>query len=91
VAYRRLYADKWYVGPDVRESAAPFGQPLLINLNSVDVSVDYGVNDRLSLTLTLPFSYGTHSRFYADGKRHEVSAAGLGDISLAGRDSSWRS
>src|SRR5437868_2334711 len=84
VAYRRLHADTWYVGTDAKESAAPFGQPLFININSVDVSVDYGVTDRLSLTLTLPFSFGTHSRFYADGKRHEVSAGGLGDVNVVG-------
>ncbi len=82
VAYRHLGAGKWYVGTKVQESAAPFGKPLYLNMNSVDVSVDYNVTDRLGLRLTLPFSHGTHSRFYADGKRHKVSAGGLGDISL---------
>jgi hypothetical protein len=88
-AYRHLGADKWFVGTQIKESAAPFGHPLFLNINSVDVSVDYGVTDRLSLTLTLPFSYGTHSRFYADGKRHKVSAGGLGDISLVGNLWLW--
>jgi hypothetical protein len=32
----------------------------------------------------LPFSYGTHSRFYADTARHKVSAHGLGDVNLVG-------
>ena len=44
--------------------------------------MDYGVSDRTRLSLTLPFSHGTHSRFYADGVRHEVSAGGLGDVNL---------
>jgi hypothetical protein len=35
----------------------------------------------VSVTLTVPFSRGTHSRFYADGQRHTVKAAGLGDVS----------
>lgn len=82
VAYRHLGANQWYVGTKVQESAAPFGKPLFLNMNSVDVSVDYNVTDRLGLRLTLPFSHGTHSRFYADGKRHKVSAGGLGDINL---------
>jgi hypothetical protein len=81
LAYRRLSAKSWYVGTEPQESAAPFGKPLFININSLDVSVNYGVTDRFALTLTLPFSGGTHSRFYGDGKRHQVAAAGLGDIS----------
>lgn len=34
------------------------------------------------MSLSVPFSHGTHSRFYADGARHQVSAGGLGDINL---------
>lgn len=81
-AYRRLTADEWYVGRKVDESKAPFGHPLYLNINSVDLSVSYGVSDRLSLTLTLPFSSGTHSRFYGDTSRHMVRASGLGDVNL---------
>lgn len=84
VAYRRLTADEWYVGTQVHEERAPFGQPLYLNINSLDVTVTYGVSSRLSLALTAPLSHGTHSRLYADGARHEVSAAGLGDINLVG-------
>jgi hypothetical protein len=79
-AFRRLSADQWFVGSQVRESAAPFGQPLFLNIYSVDATLTYGVTDRVSVTMTLPFSRGTHSRFYADGKRHTVEAGGLGDI-----------
>ena len=68
----------------MREDKAPFGQPLLLEINSLDVSVSYGLTDRWTLAATLPFSRGTHSRFYADGRRHRVSAAGLGDVSIAG-------
>ncbi len=82
VAYRHLGADQWIVGTDVRESAAPFGQPVLLNIDSFDVSASYGLSERVTLTLTVPFSRGTHSRVYADGVRHTVEAAGLGDISL---------
>ncbi|MEO8350011.1 MAG: hypothetical protein ABI610_13975 [Acidobacteriota bacterium] len=39
----------------------------------------------MSASLTLPFSYGTHSRYYADNSRHKVKAGGLGDVSLTGR------
>jgi hypothetical protein len=84
VAYRHLGADQWFVGTEVDERHAPGGHPLYLDIHSLDFSVAYGVSDRVSLTLTLPFSYGSHSRFYADSLRHEVSAIGLGDISLVG-------
>src|ERR1043165_3309223 len=80
-AFRRLSADQWFVGPDGRASAAPFGHPLFLGIASLDATLPYGVQARVSVTLTVPFSRGTHSRFYADGVRHTVKAAGLGDIS----------
>lgn len=84
LAYRRLTADQWFVGTEVREDKAPFGQPLFLNINSVDLTVNYAATQRLSLTLNLPFSSGSHSRYYADGVRHQVHARGLGDVTLAG-------
>ncbi|HEY1338853.1 MAG TPA: hypothetical protein VGF59_15160 [Bryobacteraceae bacterium] len=89
-AFRRLSADQWFVGPDVRESAAPFGQPLFLNIASLDATVTYGVTDRVSVTATIPFSRGTHNRFYADGQRHTVKAAGLGDVSGIANIWLWR-
>lgn len=83
VAYRHLGADQWFVGTAVKEAAAPFGQPLFLNIDSLDATVSYGLSNRVSLTLTVPFSRGTHSRFYADGVRHTVEAAGLGDVGLS--------
>jgi hypothetical protein len=84
LAYRSLSADRWYVGKDLREDLAPFGHPLFLNIYSADITVGYGITDRLGASLTIPFSYGTHSRYYADGVRHKVSAGGLGDVSLSG-------
>jgi hypothetical protein len=62
VAYRHLGADQWFVGTDVREAAAPFGQPLFLNINSLDATVSYAVSDRVSLTLTLPFYRKAYGR-----------------------------
>jgi hypothetical protein len=81
-SYRRLYADRWFVGQDVNESAAPFGKPLYLDINSLDLSLTYGFSRRTNMTLTLPFSYGTHSRYYADGMRHKVSGTGVGDVNV---------
>jgi hypothetical protein len=80
VSFRHLYADDWFVGKNIDEAAAPFGKPLYLNINSLDVSVTYATSRRASITLTAPMSYGRHSRLYADKVRHEVSARGVGDI-----------
>src|SRR4051812_26166438 len=79
-SFRRLYADEWFVGRHVKEAAAPFGKPLYLDIGSLDFSLTHAFSHRMSVTLTVPFSYGTHSRFYADGKRHTVSGTGIGDI-----------
>jgi hypothetical protein len=79
-SFRRLYADEWFVGRDVNEAAAPFGKPLYLDIRSLDLSLTYAFNRRASVTLSVPLSLGTHSRFYADKVRHEVSARGVGDI-----------
>jgi hypothetical protein len=79
-SYRRLYADQWFVGTKVDESAAPFGKPLYLNIHSLDLTVSYGFSRRTSVAVTLPLSTGTHSRLYADGSRHKVQATGIGDV-----------
>jgi hypothetical protein len=81
VAYRRLAADEWFVGTKVNEAAAPFGHTLYVNVNSITVTTNYGLTDRLTSSISFPFSFGTHSRYYADAHRHEVSASGFGDLS----------
>src|SRR5215210_733804 len=83
--YRRLTADQWFVNDEIREDLAPFGgQSPRFNINSVDLAVTYGLSDRLSLRLTLPFSTGTLSKIHPDSNRHTTSATGLGDINLVG-------
>jgi hypothetical protein len=84
LGYRSLTAGEWFVGRDVDEGKAPFGKPLFLNIQSADLTLNYGVTERLSASLTLPFSYGTHSRYYADNSRHKVKAGGLGDVNLIG-------
>lgn len=83
-AFRRLYADQWFVGHDVNEAAAPFGKQLYLDINSLDVTITYGLSRRASVAVTLPMSHGTHSRYYADGERHKVVAQGIGDVNAIG-------
>ena len=84
LSYRRLTADTWFVGSQIVPSAAPFGQPIRFNINTLDLSLAYGVTDQLSFRLTVPFTTGTQSKIHADSLRHENSATGIGDINVVG-------
>src|SRR5947208_17099198 len=83
VAYRRLTADEWYVGTQVNEARAPFGQPLYLNINSLDFSVSYGLSDRLSPSLPLSASHGTQSWISADRASNNATAHRAGDVDLS--------
>ena len=80
VDYRYLHADRFFVGS--QQISPP--QPLIINVHSLNLNVTYAASDRVSVRLTVPVSYGTQSRFYADSTRHIVRAGGIGDLGLVG-------
>lgn len=80
IAGRRVATNKFYGGNQENEAIAPGGQPLYIRLNSADLSLAYGVSERVAATLTVPFSYSTASNVNEDGMRHQVSSKGIGDI-----------
>ena len=85
VDYRYLHADRYYVGSQQTTPGAQFfGQPLIINVQSANFNVTYGASDRVSVRLTVPVSYGSQSRVYADTARHVARAGGIGDIGLVG-------
>jgi hypothetical protein len=83
-AYRRLTAEDFFVGDEIHPELSPGGEPMRFNINTIDLSLAYGVTDRLSLRLTVPLSTGTNSRIHGDGIRRETSATGVGDINLVG-------
>jgi len=83
VDYRYLHADRFYVGSQQATPGAQFfGQPLIINVHSANLNVTYAASDRVSVRLTVPISYGSQSRFYADTARHVARAGGIGDMGL---------
>jgi hypothetical protein len=85
VDYRYLHADRFFVGSQQTAPGAQFfGQPLIIDVHSANLNVAYAVSDRFSVRLTVPVSYGSQSRFYADTARHVARAGGIGDIGLVG-------
>ena len=85
VDYRYIHADQFFFG--TRQTTPPtqfFGQPLIINIHTANLNVTYAATDRFGVRLTVPISYGTQSRFYADTARHIARAGGIGDVGLVG-------
>src|SRR5205814_10091444 len=80
LGYRHLHADQLFVGTDL----VPTTKPLIINIHSVDLTAVYGVTDRISLSVTLPFLSGMQSRYYADSASTAATAVGLVDITMIG-------
>ncbi|HWA15851.1 MAG TPA: hypothetical protein VG817_05430, partial [Gemmatimonadales bacterium] len=63
---------------------APFGQPINLNLTSVDLSLTYALTDRLALALAVPYVRASERRTYPDLQAHRASASGVGDVNLTG-------
>jgi hypothetical protein len=89
ISYRRLRANEFFVGRDQHDELGPFGEPLDFKIHSFSISATYAVTDRYALSLNVPWSTGSVSRMYADGKSHTQSASGLGDIRLVGTRWIW--
>ena len=82
-AYRNVSSNQLIVGHHVRNDLAPGGIPSFVHAQSVNMSLVYGVTDRLSVTFNAPVSRGSLEQTFADGQRHENTAAGLGEMSVA--------
>lgn len=80
ITARRVTTDKYYAGTAPAPGLAPFGEPLDLDENSMDLSVTYAASGRTSFVVTVPFAYSTASQFFPDGNRHQISSSGLGDI-----------
>lgn len=83
LAYRRLTSNQVIVGHQVRNDLGAGGQPSIVHSQLLNVSLVYGVTDRLSLTLNAPVSRGSQTGVHADGQWHENTSAGLGEISVS--------
>jgi hypothetical protein len=83
LGYRYVNSDQLIVGHEARNDLAPGGIGSFVHSQSLNISLVYGVTDRLSLTLNAPVSRGSVETGYADGLRHTNSSAGLGDLSAS--------
>jgi len=83
LAYRDVNSNQVIVGHRVRNDLGSGGQPSIVHSQSMNVSLVYGVTDRLSVILNTPISRGSLRLMYPDGQFHENTSAGLGEISLS--------
>jgi hypothetical protein len=81
--YRDFLSNQLIVGREARNDLAPGGVPSFVRVQSLSVSLVYGVTDRLSVTLNAPVSRGSLELTYPDGQRHENTSSGLGEMSVS--------
>ena len=86
VSYQYGYAYQFYVGDQRNDLAASFpGFPPTRKVNIFNLDVAYGLSNRVSLDLTVPFVSGSGHAMQGTAASHryyEFSASGIGDVSL---------
>jgi len=83
LAYRWVHASRFYSGPVYHPEGSPVG-PTWITVNTVEVSLSYAPTSRVSVSLGVPVASGMRSGLEDDSLRHDLSATGIGDLSLLG-------
>lgn len=85
VSYQRADANDFYLGDQRNDAAAPNGVPPVRTVNLINVDVLYGLSNRVSLDLTVPFAVGSAAVMQGPAESrtlHQFQASGLGDVSL---------
>lgn len=81
LAYRRLLSNEWFVGTEENSGLAPGGSAPVFRIHTGIFDLSYAVSERVSVRMSVPFSTGSFTRIWADGKEHTQRASGVGDIS----------
>ncbi len=85
LSYRFLHSDDIYIGTDYQPQIKAAGSEPRLDVNSFDLSLRYGISQRLSATLTVPLIHSTASTIHPDGIRHSGGPGTmLGDIRVQG-------
>jgi hypothetical protein len=85
VSYQYANTDQFYVGSRRNDAAGPLGQPPHRQVSLLNLDVLYGISNRLSLNLTIPFltGYGQFRQGTPESfKLYRYDASGLGDVSF---------
>lgn len=88
--FRYFHSYKHFGGTEEHTYRVEQGTEVINDSYFLDLSINYGLTDRLSATLTLPVVYHERSSMYEHGgnppnglgDRHKTYAQGLGDIRL---------
>lgn len=82
LAYRWLRSDRHFIRGEEQPRRFADGSEVVNNVHTFDLTATYAVNQRLSLSLTMPFVSATRSSLYEHDRtnRHTMSSGGIGDL-----------
>jgi hypothetical protein len=84
-SYQYAHTDQFYVRSQRNDAAGPHGQPPRREVSLLNVDILYGITNRLSLDLTIPFltGYGVSLQGApGSAKPYRYDQSGLGDVSI---------
>ena len=84
ISYQYANATQFYVGDQRNDAAGPGGQAPHRKVSIFDLGILYGLSNRVSVDLTVPFLSGSVGFVQGDHQFKQWNAGGLGDISLQG-------
>lgn len=86
-SYQFGSADQLFVGDQRNDAAGPFGEPPRRRSNIANLDLAYGLSNRFSLDVTVPFVVGSGALQEGAPDSHHLynyNATGLGDVSFQG-------
>ena len=84
LAYRWMNSDRHFVGDDEQKHRQSEESDVRNDVHTFDVTATYQAHERVSISLTVPFSHAARSSLYEHDRtnRHTMKAGGLGDVRL---------
>ena len=82
--YRWYRSDRHFVGDVEQPQRQAVGNEVINEVHSFDVAATYGISERWSATLTIPFLFTERSSLYEHDfvNRYAMNSSGLGDLRL---------
>ena len=85
IAYQHLDTNDFYVQSERNDSAGPFGLPPQRKVNVFNLNLTYGLNDRMTVQLNVPYltgSGGFHQGTAASHQLYKWDTEGVGDLTV---------
>jgi hypothetical protein len=84
IAYQQLDTDDFFVGDQRNDAAALFGKPPQRKINLFNLNISYGVSDRFTVQLNVPYSANTTGVHPQPDQLYIYDTEGFGDLSVEG-------